>query len=277
MTEGKNRFNWRAFTSLYITFSFLIMMVSGIILFLAPAGRIAKWTYISILGMEKESWQAIHVIFTLLFIIATGFHIYYNWKPFLSYLKSKIQKKLGLRKELVASFFVTVAILLLTLYGIPPFSTVLEFGEDYSDSWATDQTEPPVPHAESMSFIELAAAIDKPADELLSNLKEHQIFARDDEIIQDVAEKNNLTPLEMFNLMKAAKQSDPAGSYSGSGLGRKSFREVCETLGLDLGKSLQLLQENGIEVDTNKTLKDISGENDISPVDIMEIINPQKK
>ena len=218
MNKDKNRFNWRAFTSLYITFSFLVMIVSGIVLYLAPAGRIAKWTHISILGLEKESWQSIHIIFTFLFVIASGFHLYYNWKPFMSYLKSKFHEKIKLRNELYASFVITIALVFFTLYEVPPFSTVIEFGEDYSDSWATDQTEPPVPHAESMTFSELAGTINMAAEEMLSNLKDNDIIATKDEIIQDVAEKNNLTPMEMFNLMKALKKTDPAKSYSGSGM-----------------------------------------------------------
>ena len=275
MNKDKNRFNWRAFTSLYITFSFLVMIVSGIVLYLAPAGRIAKWTHISILGLEKESWQSIHIIFTFLFVIASGFHLYYNWKPFMSYLKSKFHEKIKLRNELYASFVITIALVFFTLYEVPPFSTVIEFGEDYSDSWATDQTEPPVPHAESMTFSELAGTINMAAEEMLSNLKDNDIIATKDEIIQDVAEKNNLTPMEMFNLMKALKKTDPAKSYSGSGMGRKSLREVCSSLELDLDKTLLLLVEKGIDADADMILKDISDKYDISPLELMEIINPE--
>jgi len=85
--ETRTKFSWRAFTSLYIILSFIIIIISGIILYIAPPGRIAKWAYISILGLEKAQWQALHTIFTFLFIIANCFHLYFNWNSFLSYLK----------------------------------------------------------------------------------------------------------------------------------------------------------------------------------------------
>ena len=90
------------------------MIISGVFLYLAPAGRIAKWTHIYILGFEKETWQAIHTIFTYIFIIAGGFHIFYNWKPLMSYLKDRVKRNFTLTKELSASFIITIAVFLFT-------------------------------------------------------------------------------------------------------------------------------------------------------------------
>ncbi|MCA9733809.1 MAG: DUF4405 domain-containing protein [Deferribacteres bacterium] len=273
-TKKQKKFNWRAFVSLYVTFSFIIMVISGIVLYLSPAGRIAKWTHVYILGLEKESWQAIHIIFTFLFVIAGGFHIWYNWKPFTSYLRTKIQQNISLRKELFTSSLVVLFLLVATLANIPPFSTVIEFGETLTDSWATEQTEPPVPHAESMTFVELAAAIDKPVEGLMENLHNSGISANKNEIVKDVATRNDLTPLEVFEKMKTVKTVSPSSPYAGRGLGRKSLREVCSTLQLDLEKSIALLQESGIQAEAEMTLKDIAEKYDKKPVDLMEIINP---
>jgi len=77
------------------------MIVSGIILYIAPPGRIAKWTSIPIIGLEKYQWQALHTIFTFLFIIANGFHLFFNWKPFLSYLSNKRKQVLRLIKYII--------------------------------------------------------------------------------------------------------------------------------------------------------------------------------
>ena len=76
----EKKFNRRAFISLYIVISFLIMTVSGLILFLAPPGRIANWTDLTIIGLTKSQWQTLHTVFTFLFVIAAAFHIYYNWR-----------------------------------------------------------------------------------------------------------------------------------------------------------------------------------------------------
>jgi len=127
--ETKTKFSWRAFTSLYITLSFIVMIISGIILYIAPPGRIAKWAYIPILGFEKDQWQALHTIFTFLFIIANGFHLYFNWKPFLSYLSDKRKQFFRIKRELLSAIFITAGIFYLVLLNAQPFKTVTEFGE----------------------------------------------------------------------------------------------------------------------------------------------------
>ena len=148
----KYKFKWRSFTSLYITISFLVMIVSGAILYIAPPGRIVHWTHISILGFEKHQWQALHIIFTFLFVIASAFHLYFNWSVFISYLKDKLNKRYRLRRELFFSLVLTSGIFILILWDVPPFRDVIDFGESMKSSWSSEAAEPPVPHAEEMTF-----------------------------------------------------------------------------------------------------------------------------
>ncbi|MEE9117117.1 MAG: DUF4405 domain-containing protein [Calditrichia bacterium] len=108
-----------------------------------PPGRIAKWTSIPILGLEKDQWQALHTIFTFLFIIANGFHLYFNWKPFLSYLSDKKKQFFRLRRELLSAIFIVAGIFYLILLNTPPFKTVMDFGESMKNEWSVDSSEPP--------------------------------------------------------------------------------------------------------------------------------------
>ena len=271
------KINWRSFTSLYIIFSGIFMLLSGIILYLAPAGRVAKWTHLSILGLEKEEWQAIHTIFTFLFIIASGFHFYYNWNVFISYLRKKTKEKFTLKKELILSVLVTIVVFFMALWNTPPFNYVMDFGEYLTESWSDDTTEPPVPHAESMTFSELSAAINMPAEDMLKNLRQNNIRAAKDEIIKDVADRNNVTPLELFEKMKTLKKASESSAYYGSGLGRKSLTDVCKQLNIGLESALQRLNNAGITAKGEMSLKDIANENNKKPIDIMEIIDQKAK
>jgi succinate dehydrogenase hydrophobic anchor subunit len=271
------KINWRSFTSLYIIFSGIFMLLSGIILYLAPAGRVAKWTHLSILGLEKEEWQAIHTIFTFLFIIASGFHLYYNWNVFISYLRKKTKEKFTLKKELILSVLVTIVVFFMALWNTPPFNYVMDFGEYLTESWSDDTTEPPVPHAESMTFSELSAAINMPAEDMLKNLRQNNIRAAKDEIIKDVADRNNVTPLELFEKMKTLKKASESSAYYGSGLGRKSLTDVCKQLNIGLESALQRLNNAGITAKGEMSLKDIANENNKKPIDIMEIIDQKAK
>jgi len=56
MKEEKNdrRFNVRGFTSLTLTLAFLVMLISGIVLYVTPRGRTANWTGWTMLGLEKD-------------------------------------------------------------------------------------------------------------------------------------------------------------------------------------------------------------------------------
>jgi len=75
-----NANNWsgRAFVSLLSLVSFILLGLTGIILYIQPHGRVAYWTKWSFLGLEKDQWGNIHIFSGLLFLMAGGFHFYYN-------------------------------------------------------------------------------------------------------------------------------------------------------------------------------------------------------
>ena len=279
MAKVKNKkFNWRNFVSLYMTFAGIIIAVSGIILYISPAGRIANWTHLSILGLEKAEWQALHIIFTFTLLIATGFHIYYNWRPLVAYFRTKFQQKISLRKELWISSIVTIILIGFTLNNVPPFSTVIDFGEDFKDSWATEENEPPVPHAEEMTLKELAEITGQQVEKYISALKANGIEASDDDIIQDLADEENLKPSEIYKFMQLVTKSSndttakSSKSYQGLGYGRMSLEEVCPKLGVDIEIAIQRLQEAGIMAQKGTTLKDMASAHDLLPLDLTNII-----
>ena len=67
----KKRFSAKGFTSLLLTCSFLVLAVSGIILFMTPKGRDAHWTNWTMLGLGKEGWGAVHINNSILFLAAS--------------------------------------------------------------------------------------------------------------------------------------------------------------------------------------------------------------
>ncbi len=274
----KGRFSWRAFVSLYITWSSLILLISGVILYIAPAGRVAKWTHISLLGLEKEEWQAIHTIFSFLFVIASGFHLFYNWKPFISYLKDRFKQTFALRKELYATSFLTLAIFVLTLWNVPPFSTVMDIGEYFTESWENEQTEPPIPHAEELSIAELAKTVQLPTQEIIQNLKRQNIEATPEMIVKEVAEKYDLTPSELFEKMKVnpVQKQESISSLAGKGYGRMKLADICQDINLPLDSALARLQKFKIEANGEMILRDVAKQYDKKPIDLLNIMQKGK-
>ena len=197
------KFNWRGFISLYILLSFIIIIISGLVLYIAPPGRIAKWTSVPLLGLEKDQWQAIHTIFTFIFIIASGFHLYFNWKIFLSHLRNKLTKKYLSRKEFLWSVVVTFLVIFIILFELPPVNAVMGFGESITNSWEKDYDTPPVPHTEEMTLSEIAKLVNQDPDSVVQMLKSQNIEVTNaDAKLKDIADENEYSPQQLFDLTK---------------------------------------------------------------------------
>lgn len=80
-------------TSLSLGISFLIMTYTGIMLFLCPHGRVAYWSDWHLFGLNKDQYGELHTTSMIVFVLFGILHIFYNWKPILSYLKDKSKKQ----------------------------------------------------------------------------------------------------------------------------------------------------------------------------------------
>ena len=86
-------------TSLSLGFSFLIMSYTGILLPLAPHGRVSRWLDWHIFGLAKTQYQELHTTSMVIFLFFGILHIYYNWKVIVSYLKDSTKKISFTKKE----------------------------------------------------------------------------------------------------------------------------------------------------------------------------------
>jgi hypothetical protein len=127
--KNEKKIHGRGITSFFTTFGFLILATTGLILYLVPAGRIAEWVHWSLFGLTKSQWAHIHTLAGLMFLIAGGFHIYFNWKPLMKYLINKMKSGINLKKELYISLIISVLLMVAAAKEIPPFHYVFEFSE----------------------------------------------------------------------------------------------------------------------------------------------------
>ena len=58
----KNKQSTRSLIAFLVTWAFLVLMVSGIVLYLVPQGRVAYWVHWSLAGLDKEQWAAVHMM-----------------------------------------------------------------------------------------------------------------------------------------------------------------------------------------------------------------------
>lgn len=280
-----NKFKLRAFVSLYMTFAFLIMTVSGIILYIAPPGRIANWSYWSILGLTKAEWQATHIIFTFVFVLATILHIIYNWKPLITYLVNKISGISSIRLELTIAIVFSLFLFGGTHYQIPPFVNVIDFGEGIKDSWSNESNEPPISHAERLTIPELATELKITTNQLIQKLKRNGYEISDSlETLEKIAEKYKVYPNEIYNslvpkntLENNGKTESQNSSYKhGSGYGRKKLSVIFSENNITWNEGVVLLKKKNIKVTEDANLKDIANENNLLPVDIINALKVEK-
>lgn len=192
-------FNWRSYISVLTALSFIGMAFTGIVLFFVPPGRVTNWTGWTMLALTKQQWISLHDWFSIIFIIASIFHLYLNWTPFVGYFKSKVTRSFSLRTEWALATVTCIAVFVCTLAGVKPFSSLLELGESIKHSWDSPRQRAPIPHAELLSLTELAEKTsDVDLETMLSNLKTKGIEVQSpDVVLGELAEAYGMTPARL--------------------------------------------------------------------------------
>jgi len=271
MNSEKSKFSWKAFISIGLFYSFIIIFLTGIVLYLAPAGRVSNWINWKILGLSKESWQAVHTIFSFTFAILSIFHLFtINWKTFWNYLKTRTASGLNKKKEFHLSTILIVLVFLGVLFTVPPFSSVMDFGGYLKASWESTETEPPIPHAELLTLNELADELDSTSINMIINKLELNkiLFDGPNATLAEIGIKNNIPPIDIYNIITKKSLIEKAGS----GIGRKTLEQFVKDNNLDVDQVMKILEQNNIKTKKDKTLKDIAADNNIAPEDIFELI-----
>ena len=274
MTDKKKTFSWRGWTTFVTTITFIVDTISGIILYISPPGRIANWTNWNVWGLSKEEWGAIHTIFGYAVLIIVGIHLYYNWKMFWNFIWSKIRKAFNLKWEMIWATLLCLFIFLGTLWNIPPFSSTMELGDFFKDSWEESKVDTPLAHGELLSLKEFAEKTNVPVKEILDALKSKGYKVRDvEQTVGEVAKENGVPPNKLYEDMKSGGvKPDVPKLGEGSGMGRKSVEAICAEAGLSLDDALARLKKKGINAKPNDKLKAIANKAGKTPMDIYNII-----
>lgn len=193
------KFQARGFTSLALTLASLVLGISGVILFFAPKGRVAHWTNWTLLGATKDDWQAIHINIGILFLVVSGFHLYFNWTLFWGYLKARAARALNLKREIAAAVLLAAVVVGGALVYVPPFGTIIGLKSRSEAYWEGRAPKPPAPHAEEFSLERLAAAIGLSVEEVLNSLEAEGFDVEAPTLsVREVARKHGVAPSDVF-------------------------------------------------------------------------------
>lgn len=197
------RVHLRGFISLLTALSFLIMTVSGVVLFIVPQGRIAAWVDWRMLGLTKTQWGDMHITTSLLFALAGLRHTWLNWRALVSYFQDKVSKALTLKVELAVAAVITVFCAVAGIYKTPPLSYILDLNEYVKESWIkTEEDEPVISHAELLPLKSLLRKVDIELEPALAELKKQGItISGPEEKLETIARNNNRSPAAIYRLI----------------------------------------------------------------------------
>jgi hypothetical protein len=278
------RFNVRAFLSVLAALSFLAMSVTGVVLFVMPPGRVAYWTGWKMLALTKDQWDALHIWFSLIFMVAALLHLYLNWPCFLSYFRSKIRKAFALRSEWTMALVLCGVVGWGTLAQVRPFSSLLIWDQALKRGWDTPTGRAPIPHAELMTLSELAEKTEGlEIDAMVKNLQAAGIEVQPlDAVLGDLAKQAGLTPMRLYAVATGQSIAPRAGGGRGAnrlgqqqggyGIGRLTLRQYGQRQNVDLEKAVQKLREKGFTATPEMTLREIASTGGIHPSALRDIL-----
>lgn len=241
--RSSRRFALRAMTSVLIGCSSLVLLFSGVVLFLAPPGRIANWNGWNIAGIGKHDWSGLHVWFAVIFLVASVLHIYYNWRVLMAYFKHRHTRRVAFRLEWAVALLICVGVFAGTRAGIVPFSSLLQAGG--------------CPGGDAGG-----GGGGRGCGQALSSTGGAQCG-------------------ETAGGEASCDAAQPAGGRQGggpgSGMGRRTLAEVCAAEKLDVQEALARLQKRGYKATAGQTLRDIAGANGLGrPGEIAAIVRGEE-
>lgn len=261
--------NMRKITSLTALTSFVLLMLTSIILYIVPSGRVAYWAGYQLWGLSKEDWGAVHINLGVLLLITLILHVYYNWTAMISYMKNKSKQLKIFTLDFNVSLVVTLVVFLGTLAGIPPMSSIIHLGEAITDKANLAYGEPPYGHAELSPLKDFAEKVKVDLDTSLALLsKAGIVVASPDSTMSEIADANATSPQKIYELIKPVTSEDAEAvmpEEAPGGTGNRTVAQICEMYQLDVDKILSGLQAKGIVAEAGQTRKEIAAANSIDP------------
>ncbi|MBN2377148.1 MAG: DUF1080 domain-containing protein [Sedimentisphaerales bacterium] len=269
--------NFRKITSLTAFLSFIILLITSIVLYIVPHGRVAYWSDWHLWGLSKTEWGNLHINIGVLFLLAIFLHMYYNWKPIANYLKNKSKRLVIFTREFNVALILLLVFSLGTYFEIPPLSWVLDAGESIKEAGIERYGEPPYGHAELSSLKLFAKRTELDLAESLARLQKAGVkYENESQSILEVAEANGMTPKELYEVMKPEQvgsgETVSLPEIPKPGLGKRTLKSLCDEYNLDIAEVIQALEKQDIHAGAEMDIKTIAEQNQTSPMEVYAVI-----
>ena len=265
----------RKITSLTALLSFLLLLLTSVILYIVPPGRVAYWAEWRLWGMSKTEWTNWHLNLGVLFLLAILLHTYYNWSTVMAYLKNKARQFRLFTREFNVALLLVLLCTLGTFYAVPPFSSIVALGEKFSDDAAKALGEPPYGHAELSSLETFSKRMDLDLNQSLERLRAAGYGVEDEQLsLLDIANANQVAPNDLYLVMSPPAERVARGlpKEPPAGLGKRPLIDLCQEYEINSKVVLRILKDQGIEAREEMSIKDIAGGAGMEAVEVYYLI-----
>lgn len=267
----ETKFIFKKAVSLTLALSFLIMSYTGIMLFLAPKGKIAYWTDWTLLGLSKTQYTDLHITSMFVLLVFAIWHIYYNWKPLTSYLKNSLHRITPLKKEFLFALVLNLFFVGGTLLHFAPMQSIVDLNAAIKDYWERQKGAPPFGHAEEARLSALAPMSGTDVPMALKRLRAKGMTVESaEQTLQQIAARNGVTAQHVYDTMLPAKKIN--ASAPGGGMGRRSLSELSASGQLDLERALGYLKAQGFDATPQSTMRDAATALGTTPYELFETL-----
>ena len=214
----------RKIVSLTVFISFLLLIISSVMLSIVPEGRVAYWADWHVL-FTKAQWADLHITGGALFLCAGLWHTVLNWKAIVAYARGSMAGGRRSRVALTAAVIICVVVYEGTLLGLPPMKQLVDLNDAVKAYQARKYGEPPFGHAETSTLKQFSAFLGLDCERLLLAMNDAGFTGNPapESIFRDIAAANGMTPQELFAfIMQRTGAVMPA---RGGGRGQKNAAE----------------------------------------------------
>ncbi len=197
--NGKKRFRIRFFTSFASFFSFVLLVCSGVGMYLRPEGSIAHWSAWTFLGLTKKGWEGVHTVISITFVVFAGIHIVLNAKILWRYITQGFVRGLKYKVELIASLSLVGIIFVLALIQRRPVWGIMELRSKIKNGTHHIQVHPPESDFEAKTLDQVAGFLKVDVREVMEKLRLQGLEIESPKVtLQEISKRNSCSPQDVY-------------------------------------------------------------------------------
>lgn len=268
--------------SLMLFFSLFLMMLTALVVYIAPASRVASWSDWTFLGLSLAHWQGAHLGMGLLFLVLGLVHLGCNWDALLDHLRDADGVVVIFTKPFFIGLALTLVCFIWALAELPPVHQFVSLSHYFKQRAVVTYGEPPYALAERSTLADLARRMGMDGEKALALLRLKNIKADSADLtLTEIARQNGVAPGGVFDALKMV-QEPSGGETSGlpkdppPGLGRRRLADICEEYGLSQAEALRRLEAAGLKARPAWTLTEVAKANGMLPIAVYEALRGEK-